>query len=365
MEHLNIHIEALPCRTANIIKQEMLSVGGDAAVSRDSVACAEDVTEVVIMGTVKQLRKFSEKILNQAFGLHTLAETIEEALNNISRKSHELKMSHRKIMVGDRPLLMGIINVTPDSFSDGGQFSSLDDAYRFGCGLVEDGADILDIGGESSRPGAEPVSVQEELRRVIPVVEKIAGAVSVPISVDTCKAEVARQALQSGAEIVNDISAMRYDPGMADVIAQAKAAVVIMHMRGTPRTMQQGELSYGSLRGEILSFLTERCEAATSSGIANEYLIVDPGIGFGKTAEDNLRIIKYLSEFKVLGRPILIGPSRKAFIATITGGPPSKREEGTASAIAAAVLNGANILRVHHVLKMKKVAAMANAILRA
>jgi dihydropteroate synthase len=297
--------------------------------------------------------------------LHALAEEIEEALNNINRKSYELTMSRRKIIIGDRPLLMGIVNVTPDSFSDGGQFLSLHDAYRLGCRLVEEGADILDIGGESSRPGAEPVSVQEELRRVIPVVEKIAGTVSVPISVDTCKAEVARQALQSGAEIVNDISAMRFDPGMADVIAQAKATVVIMHMRGTPRTMQQGELSYVSLRGEILSFLMERCEAATNRGIAHECLIIDPGIGFGKTPQDNLRIIKYLQEFKVLGRPILVGPSRKAFIATITGGAPSDREDGTASAIAAAILNGANILRVHHVLKMKKVAAMADAIVRA
>ncbi|MGD0277579.1 MAG: dihydropteroate synthase, partial [Syntrophales bacterium] len=306
MSHLNIYMETIPCRTANIIKQEMLSIGGDAAVSKDSVACMEDNTDVLIMGTVKEVRLFIQKIQKQPFGLHRLSQQLKTILSNITINSYEVTTPRRKIILKDRTLLMGIVNVTPDSFSDGGCFFSLEDALDHGCMLADEGADILDIGGESSRPGSEPIPLEEEIRRVVPVVEKLVGRIDIPISVDTCKAEVARRALQAGAEIVNDISALRFDPGMAGVAASFGAAVILMHMRGTPKTMQLGDLSYRSLTGEIIIFLRERIDSAVQEGIPEESIILDPGMGFGKSSEDNLRILKYLPEFKVIGRPLLI-----------------------------------------------------------
>jgi len=269
------------------------------------------------------------------------------------------------MVLGERTLIMGIINVTPDSFSDGGRFDSPERAVAEGIRMAEEGADILDIGGESTRPGSDPVSTEEERRRVIPVIRALARRIDLPLSVDTMKAEIAREALAEGAEIVNDVSAMRFDGAMAKTVADAGAAVVLMHMRGTPKAMQQGDLTYRSLRGEIIDFLRERIVQAAEVGIDPEQIMVDPGIGFGKTMTDNLRLIRYLREFKVLGRPILVGPSRKAFIGRVTGGPPGERVEGTAAMVAAAILNGGNVIRIHDVSFMKKVADMADAVSRA
>jgi len=276
-----------------------------------------------------------------------------------------LRTSRRNMVLGERTLIMGIINVTPDSFSDGGRFDSPERAVAEGIRMAEEGADILDIGGESTRPGSDPVSTEEERRRVIPVIRALARRIDLPLSVDTMKAEIAREALAEGAEIVNDVSAMRFDGAMAKTVADAGAAVVLMHMRGTPKAMQQGDLTYRSLRGEIIDFLRERIVQAAEVGIDPEQIMVDPGIGFGKTMTDNLRLIRYLREFKVLGRPILVGPSRKAFIGRVTGGPPGERVEGTAAVVAAAILNGGNVIRIHDVSFMKKVADMADAVSRA
>ncbi len=341
MSHCNILLEGIKCNVANIIKQEMLSLGGDAAVSRSSVSCSATETDVVIMGTKKQL------------------------LVNIAQDTFVLKTSKREMVLGDRTHIMGILNVTPDSFSDGGMFHVPEDAVQYGLQMAESGADIIDIGGESSRPGADPVTVEEEIARVIPVITALAGRVNVPISIDTTKAEVARKALECGAEIVNDIGAMRLDDTMAHVIADTGAAVVLMHMRGTPRDMQSGDLSYPSLMGDIIEFLGYSIDNAVTAGISRKCILIDPGIGFGKTGEDNLRILRNLSEFKVLGRPILIGVSRKAFIGKITGGAPSERPEGTAAAVTASIMNGANIVRVHDVQAMKKVVTVADAIIGA
>jgi dihydropteroate synthase len=267
--------------------------------------------------------------------------------------------------LGERTLIMGIINVTPDSFSDGGRFDSPEKAVEEGIRMAEEGADILDIGGESTRPGSDPVSPEEEMRRVIPVIRALASRIDLPLSVDTMKASVARKALEEGAEIVNDVSAMGSDEAMAKVVADVGAAVVLMHMRGVPKSMQAGDLAYRSLRGEIITYLRRGIERAGDVGIDPTQIMVDPGIGFGKTTEDSMRLIKYLSEFRILGRPILVGASRKAFIGRVTGGTPAERGEGTAAAVTVAILNGGQVIRVHDVARMKKVATMADALLRA
>ena len=365
MSHCNILLEGIKCNVANIIKQEMLSLGGDAAVSRSSVSCSVAETDVVIMGTEKQLRQFADKVSVQPLGLKAISMAIKQLLLNVAQDTFILKTCRREMVLGDRTYIMAILNVTPDSFSDGGMFHVPEDAVQYGMKMVETGADIIDIGGESSRPGADPVNVEEEMARVIPVITSLAGRVNVPISIDTTKAEVARRALECGAEIVNDIGAMRLDADMAHVIAESGAAVVLMHMRGTPRDMQSGDLSYPSLMGDIIEFLGNSIDNAVTAGISHESILIDPGIGFGKTGEDNLRLLRNLRELKVLGRPILTGVSRKAFLGKITGGAPSERTEGTAAAVTASIMNGANIVRVHDVHAMKKVVAVADAIIRA
>ncbi|MHB8092173.1 MAG: dihydropteroate synthase [Syntrophales bacterium] len=275
------------------------------------------------------------------------------------------RTSRREIVLGERTLIMGIINVTPDSFSDGGRYASPQKAIEEGMRMVEEGADILDIGGESTRPGSDAVSVEEELKRVIPIIRGLAAKLSIPLSIDTMKAEVAREALRAGAEIINDVSSLNYDEAMAKTISAAGAGVVLMHMRGIPKVMQQGDLTYPSLLDDIAEFLQERMERALSEGIGRTQTVIDPGIGFGKTADDNLRLIRHLGEFKKLRRPILMGVSRKAFIGKITGGLPAERMEGTAAAVTASIMGGAHIVRVHDVSVIKKVVLMADAISRA
>ncbi len=362
MRHLNIRMEGVSCRAANVIKQEMLAVGGDAAVARGTVACSIPATDVILMGTQKQLRRFAEKITRQPFGLSLLALSVARFLENIDKQSHILKTARRDLTLGERTLIMGIVNVTPDSFSDGGRYLATDQAIAHAMRLVDEGADILDFGGESSRPGALPVSYEEEIARILPVIEAVARQVDTPLAVDTTKAAVARAALDAGAEIVNDISAMRFDEEMPAVIAEAGAAVVLMHMRGTPTDMQSGDLTYESLWGDIIRFLEERIVVAQKEGIEERQIVVDPGLGFGKDAEDNFRILRDLHECRVLGVPVLIGPSRKAFIGRLTGGAPEERSEGTAAAVTAAIMNGAHLVRVHDAGAIKKVVMVADAV---
>jgi dihydropteroate synthase len=366
MSHLNLLIEGLKPKVSNIIKQEMLSLGGDAAVSRGSVDCSVEKTDVLIMGTEKQVLRFIDKISLQPFGLKGIASDLRVLLLNLCRDRFLLKTPRRDIPIAGRTLVMGVINATPDSFSDGGAIADERDGLRQAVKLVSEGADILDVGGESSRPGAKPVPLKEELRRVIPLIRLITKEMDIPVSVDTVKAEVARRAIEAGAEIINDITALRGDRGMARVAAKAGTPVILMHMRGNPSTMQKGVLSYGSLIGEIIDFLENHIEHACSAGIPRESLVIDPGIGFGKSSEDNLRLLRHLGAFKTIGLPICIGASRKAFTGKVTGvNVPAERIEGTAAAVTAAILNGANIIRVHDVGFMKRVAAMADAIRRA
>jgi dihydropteroate synthase len=263
--------------------------------------------------------------------------------------------------LSSRTYIMGVLNVTPDSFSDGGKYFDVDKAVRHGMEMVEQGADFVDIGGESTRPGSERISVEEELKRVIPVIEHLAKFVEVPISIDTYKSAVAERALDAGAVIVNDISGLHFDTTMAEVIAQKNASVILMHIKGTPRTMQDNPM-YENLIEEICSYLQEGIQRAEDKGI--EQIIVDPGIGFGKTLEHNLAILKNLKEFQRFGYPVLVGPSRKSFIGKILNVAVEERLEGTAAAIAVSILNGANIVRVHDVKEMKRVAAMIDAIVK-
>jgi dihydropteroate synthase len=362
MENLNILLEGIECKVANILKQEMLSCGGDVAVARGSVECSIEKTDALIIGTIKQVEALAGKISLQPFGLKRISKDLKNLLGNLSRDSFVVRTPRREIPMGKKTLLMGVINVTPDSFSNDGIFANMDKAVEYGIRMEEDGADILDIGGESSRPGSEPISAEEEMKRVIPVIESLGKRVTIPLSIDTTKSEIARMALDAGAEIINDISAMRFDEKMAATVASYKASVILMHMRGTPKTMQEGDLGYSSLRSDIVGFLEERIKEATLAGIERDTIIIDPGIGFGKTSEDNIRLLKYLEEFKGLGRPILIGTSRKGFIGKTTGGEAEERLEGTAATVTAAILKGAHVVRVHDMVFMKKVAIMADAI---
>jgi dihydropteroate synthase len=263
----------------------------------------------------------------------------------------------------DRPLLMGIVNVTPDSFFDGGRFDDPQRAVAHAVRLVEEGADLLDLGAESTRPGALPVSDQEERRRLIPVVSAVVKAVSVPISVDTSKAEVARAALDAGAVMINDVTALRGDRAMVDVLAETGAGLVLMHMQGTPETMQQAP-HYDDVVAEIARFLSERARFAMDHGIAKERIMLDPGLGFGKTLHHNLDLLANLHAFAQLGFPLLVGPSRKGFIGQLTQQSVEARAWGTASVVALAVQQGASVLRVHDVGPMKDVVSVAIAVAR-
>lgn len=276
-----------------------------------------------------------------------------------------LRFHRRSYDLSQRTLIMGVLNVTPDSFSDSGQFFTRGKAVKQGLRLAEAGADILDIGGESTRPGAQTLEEGEEARRVIPVIQDLRKEVDIPISVDTRRAGVAQRALEAGAEMINDISALRFDARMAEVAAASQVPVVLMHMRGDPETMQT-DTRYDDLMGELLEFFRERIVYAESKGIHPDCIILDPGIGFGKSLEHNhnLILLKNLRQFKVLGRPLLIGPSRKAFIGKILGLPPQAREEGTMATVAVAILHGANIVRVHDVERMSQVVQVVDAVLR-
>ncbi len=263
---------------------------------------------------------------------------------------------------GRKTLVMGIINVTPDSFSDGGKYVKIKNAINHAKKMVNDGADIIDVGGESTRPGADEVSISEELRRVIPVVESIrSNFPDLLISIDTTKSVVAHEAVKAGADIINDVSGLDSDIDMVGMVANLKVPIIIMHMKGNPRNMQINP-KYKNLIGEITSFFEKKIKIATELGINRNLIIIDPGIGFGKTINHNFEIISKLKEFSKLDLPIMIGPSRKSFIGKTLNLPVESRIEGTSAAITASILNGANIVRVHDVLEMKRVAEITEKI---
>jgi len=276
----------------------------------------------------------------------------------------KLTWSNFSLDFSKKTYIMGILNVTPDSFSDGGLYFDKSEAIRRAIQMVEDGADIIDIGGESTRPGSESITIDEELSRTIPVIEAIAKDIKIPISIDTYKSEVARIALDAGASMVNDISGLRFDPEMAEVVSKYNVPVVIMHIRGRPKDMQQNPV-YEALIPEIMDYFRAGITIAKQTGISEDKIIIDPGIGFGKTPEHNLEIINNLREFTSLEKPILIGPSRKAFIGKILGDASvTARIEGTAAAVAISIMNGANMIRVHDIKEMVRVAKVADSVKR-
>ena len=285
-------------------------------------------------------------------------------MEGFHERAFTLKWSGHRLNLHDRTHIMGVLNVTPDSFSDGGLFFQRDKAIEQGFAMVRDGADIIDIGGESTRPYAKSVASEEELERVIPVIEGLAGELKIPISIDTCKAEVARQALKAGASIINDISALRFDPGMASVAAEAGVPLILMHMKGTPGDMQD-KPHYDNLIPEISAFLRAAMDRAEKEGVRENMIIVDPGIGFGKTFDHNLDIIRNLHRLRLLGRPIMLGVSRKAFLGHILGNEPLDRDTGSMAAVTAGILNGAHIVRVHNTKMAVETAKVADAIGRA
>jgi dihydropteroate synthase len=277
-----------------------------------------------------------------------------------------LILRERPFVWGDRTYLMGVLNVTPDSFSDGGKFNTLEDALAQAQYLVDSGADLIDIGGQSTRPGAAEVSLEAELHRVIPIVQQLRQSqqATVPISVDTTRAAVARAAVAAGADLINDISGGTFDPEMLPVVAELQVPIVLMHMRGTPQTMQK-LTDYQDLIGEIYQFLQSRIEEAIAAGIDPAKIMIDPGIGFAKTYSQNLEILRRLSEFCSLGVPLLVGASRKSFIGHILNQPdPQARAWGTAAACCAAIAGFADLLRIHDVKEMQQVCRVADAIFR-
>ena len=260
---------------------------------------------------------------------------------------------------------MGVLNATPDSFSDGGKFNRLDFAVKHIDSMLENGADIIDVGGESTKPGSDPVSIDEELNRVIPIIDKVKKTNNdILISVDTYKSVVAKEAIKAGADIINDISGLAFDENMAPLLAKNDVPVIIMHIQGKPKTMQQN-ISYNNLINDIKQYFKKRCDYAIKSGIKKNNIIIDPGIGFGKTFNHNFELLKNLKTFKDMAYPILIGPSRKAFIGDALKLPPNERLEGTIATVVAGILNGASIVRVHDVKENKRAILVTEKILAA
>lgn len=363
MRTLCILFSRLECRQANILKQEMLSLGGDAAVARGTVACSIDRTDCLLIGTIKQLSRLGRKLKVQPFGLSELGGELEVLLSQAATPPSVWKTSRRSLSL-HRPLIMGILNITPDSFSDGGRFSDVELAIEAALQMEADGADIIDIGGESTRPGAAAVTPEDELARIIPVIERLSGVLKCAISVDSWKSAVAERALAAGAEIVNDISGFCFDADMAGVAAASGAGVVLMHTRGTPDKMQQNT-QYDDLIAEVTTGLLASVTKASEAGVAAACMAIDPGIGFGKGAAGNLELIRRLAEFSSFGLPILVGPSRKSFIGTVLGREQTDdRLFGTAAAVALSVSHGAAIVRVHDVRAMRDVADMAHAVMQ-
>ena len=369
---LPIRLDHLSCVAANVLKQEMLARGGDCAVHHDCATLEREESSVLLIGTRNQYDDLTGKLREQGFGLPGVATQIVNLLADLDAPPKPVQVGAYTHPIGQRTLVMGVINVTPDSFSGDGLGSDLEAAVAQARQMQAEGADILDIGGQSTRPGSEPVSVEEELGRVLPVIERLSApdVVQLPLSIDTNRAAVAEAALKAGAHILNDISGLRDDPDIANVAAGHDALLVLMHIQGTPRNMQENP-HYDDLLGEVIEYLRESINKALTAGVNKSRIWVDPGIGFGKTFDHNLELLRRLREIRSLGCPVLVGTSRKAFIgrilASLKGGempPHRERVVGTGATVAASISNGADIVRVHDVAHAVEVARVADAIVR-
>ena len=354
-----VRVRGLDVRAANILKQEMLSRGGEVATSREVYELKGGTADCLVMGTLTQFERLLPKLKQQPFGLRRLAAAIETALRDYDDPS---PLGPPGLDLSDPPLLMGVLNVTPDSFSDGGSYAGPEDAIRAALTMMEEGAALVDVGGESTRPGADPLSEEEETARVLPVIEALAPSLPGRLSVDTYKARVAAKALAAGAFMINDISALRMDPEMVAVVRDADCPVILMHMLGEPKTMQAAPV-YGDVIGDLHAFFAERLDWAVANGLREENLLIDPGLGFGKTTAHNLTILRNLESFRCLGRPIVVGASRKRFLGEILGiEEASARDEATAVTTALAVNSGAHVVRVHRVAVNRDAARIARAV---
>src|SRR5450830_587705 len=330
--NIAIRVDGVNNRAANILKQEMLARNGDVATSRDALYCSGDKSDVIIFGTKKNIRNLIDKIKLQPFGLKMLSLELDEFLNNRQKNETQniLRIGQKEFDLKREVLIMGIVNVTPDSFFDGGQCYKLENAYKRADEIVQDRAHIIDIGGMSTRPGSKPASIKEELERTIPVISYIKKNYDILVSIDTYRSEVAGKAIKEGADIINDISGLEFDENMKKTAADSGACLILMHMKGTPQNMQENPV-YGDVVGEIYDFFRNQSAAALQAGIKPENIIIDPGLGFGKTLDHNFTIIKKLADFKSLGYPVLIGASRKSFTGALLNLQPKDRLEGSLS----------------------------------
>jgi dihydropteroate synthase len=362
---LPFYIPSVDFRAANALKQEMLSRGGDAVVHRDAIQGTITSCDVLLLGTPGQYASLILKLEAMPYwGLETVREGLARALSNLTLTAWEIPLPRGgSLNLNDHPLVMGIINVTPDSFFASSRALAIDECVSRTLKMQKEGMDILDLGAESTRPGSEQVPEDVEKKRLVPVIRALReSGFRLPISVDTTKASVASAAISAGADMINDISAGLMDPGIMDVVASAGTPYVCMHMKGTPKTMQKNPV-YDDLLGEIISFLEERIESASSRGIDVSRIILDPGLGFGKTPGHNLAILKNLKSFRVLGRPLLIGHSNQSTIGKVLHETPAEeRLEGTLAITALCAWEGVSIVRVHDVRENARVIRMIRAV---
>lgn len=356
-----IKLKNISCITANIIKQEMLSKGGEAVVKREALF-AQGNTDILLMGTIKHYRLLIKKLKLQPFGLKMLAEEIQIILDNLEPKRTVIPLAQgKKLEIGRKTLLMGILNVTPDSFADGARYYSTDLAVKHAEEMLAAGADIIDIGGASSHPDADITDEKEELERILPVINLLAKRDDVIISVDTFRGKVAKACLEAGAHLINDIGRLKLDAKLLPVIIEHQAPIILMHNR---LQMRRGE-PYEDLIADIIIELQESVEELLAAGFQKDKIIIDPGLGlFGKTVEENREIVKRLGEFKSMGYPILLGHSRKSFIGKTLGLEVEERLEGSLAVATMGIMNGADILRVHDVEATKRIILMTDAVVR-
>lgn len=361
---LAVKIKGLKVPAADILKQEMLARGGDVGTSRNTLIERSGKTDVIIEGNHKSFESLIIKLKMQPFGLKELSAELGTFLRSYkkNRLNKKYLIGSKKFNTGSAPLIMGVLNATPDSFYDGGRYNSHESAVERIEKMIDEGADIIDIGGLSSRPGSKPVSPEEELKRTIPLIKYIHDNFSILISIDTYRSEVASKAVSAGAHIINDISAFTMDGNMASVASKSGAAVVLMHMQGTPEDMQD-DPQYINVVDEVYEYLDKRASYAVKSGISADKIIIDPGIGFGKTLDHNLAILNKIRELTLLGFPVLVGASRKSFIGKVLDLPAEERLEGSLTAAVWAAINGASILRVHDVAATARAVKMANSIM--
>ncbi len=356
-KHFLLKIEGLSARMAIILKQEALSTGGEAALPREAISFPERETSALLMGTEKQLRQVARKLQMQPFQLPQLGNTIREILSQQRQeKPTYLELGPHQLDWRNKTITMGILNVTPDSFSDGGKFHNIEIAVNYALDMQEEGAEIIDVGGESTRPGAVPISAEKEADRVLPVIRELREKLTVPISIDTYKASTAEKALKEGAHMINDVWGGKADPDILGVAADYQVPVCLMHNRT--------RAAYQDLLREIGEDLQESVEMALAAGVSPENIILDPGIGFGKNLEHNLEVMRRLEEIKALGYPLLLGTSRKSMIGKVLDLPLEERIEGTAATVACGIAKGVDIVRVHDVKAMKRVIRMTDAMIR-